>query len=84
MRTFGHQEVSLVSLHLACLADWQFTKEEIQMSNWQMEKYASSLPIKEIPKISFLISQFGKSCKRNYEITLPGLGNSNHCFRAES
>lgn len=39
-----------MSLSLTCLADQQFTNEEIQMSNRQMENYLMSLVIKEIPK----------------------------------
>lgn len=53
-------EAISVSLNVACLADTQFMKEEIQMSDRQMEKYSSSLAIQEIPKISFLIPQFGE------------------------
>lgn len=55
MRTFGHQRPSRFGL-----SSRQFTKEEIHMATRQMKKYPPSLAIKEMPKISFLISQFGK------------------------
>lgn len=46
-------------LSLAFLADRELT-EEIQMSDRRMEKYSPLVAIRQMSKINFLISQFGK------------------------